>query len=57
MKGQTFRIGNSTIIMRESTPKEEDIRKFDDVCNELFAGKSECFYTKEETKEMNHRKI
>ena len=53
MKGRTFKIGNSTIIIRESTPKEEDIRKCYDVCNELFSGRPECFYTKEETKIKN----
>ncbi len=25
MKGQTFKIGNTTIIVRETTPKEEDM--------------------------------
>lgn len=53
MKGQTFKIGNATIIVRDSTPKEDDIRRCYDVCNELFAGKPECFYTKEEVKEKN----
>lgn len=56
MKGQTFKIGNTTIIVRDSTPKEENIRKCYDVCNELFRGKSECFYTKNETKEKNRAK-
>ena len=53
MKGQTFKLGNTTIIIRETTPKEEDIRRCYDVCNELFRGRPECFYTKEETKELN----
>lgn len=53
MKGQTFKLGNTTIIIRETTPKEEDIRRCYDVCNELFRGRPECFYTREETKELN----
>lgn len=53
MKGRTFKIGNTTIIVRETTPREEDIRRCYDVCNELFAGKPECFYTREETREKN----
>lgn len=56
MKGQTFKIGNSTIIVRESTPKEEDIRKCYDICNELFRGNPDCFYTAEEIKEKNKEK-
>lgn len=53
MKRQTFKIGNTTIIVRETTPKEEDIRKCYDMCNELFRGRAECFYTMEETKAKN----
>ena len=53
MKAQTFKLGNTTIIVRETTPKEEDIRRCYDVCNELFRGNPECFYTREETKELN----
>lgn len=53
MEARTFKIGNSTIIIRESTPNEQDIRRCFDVCNELFRGKSECFYTREETREKN----
>lgn len=53
MKSQTFKIGNTTIIVRERTPREEDIRKCYDVCNELFRGMEECFYTKNETRDKN----
>lgn len=53
MKGQTFKSGNATIIVHDSIPKEEDIRKCYDICNELFAGKHECFYTKKEVEEKN----
>lgn len=53
MKGQTFKIGSTTIVVRETTPKEDDIRRCYDVCNELFRGREECFYTKEETREKN----
>ena len=45
MKGQTFKIGSTTIVVRETTPKEDDIRRCYDVCNELFRGREECFYT------------
>lgn len=53
MKGMTFKIGNTTIIVRETIPREEDIKRCYDVCNELFAGRPECFYTREETREKN----
>lgn len=53
MKGQTFKIGNTTIIVRENTPDEEDIRRCYDVCNELFRGVEGCFYTKNETRDKN----
>lgn len=53
MKGQTFKIGNATIIVRDSIPREEDIRRCYDVCNELFRDKPDCFYTKEEVEEKN----
>lgn len=53
MEARTLKIGNSTIIIRESTPNEQDIRRCFDVCNELFRGKPECFYTREETREKN----
>ena len=55
MKGQTFMLGNTKITVRENTPKEEDIRSLYDVCNELFRGKPEYFYTREETKAMNKK--
>lgn len=53
MKGQTFNIGNTTIIIRENIPNESDIRKCYDVCNELFRGNEECFYKKNETRDIN----
>ncbi len=53
MKGQTIKIGNTTIIIRENTPDESDIRKCYDVCNELFRGNENCFYTKSETRDKN----
>lgn len=53
MKGQTFKSGNTTVIIRESTPNEADIKRCYDVCNELFSGNAECFYTREEIKERN----
>lgn len=53
MEAKTFKIGNTTIIIRATTPREIDIKKCYDICNELFAGKSECFYTKEETRQKN----
>ncbi|MDB2100561.1 MULTISPECIES: hypothetical protein [Clostridium] len=53
MKGQTFKIGNTTIIIRETTPNEDDIRRCYDVCNEIFRDRPECFYTREETREKN----
>lgn len=53
MKGKTFKIGNTTIIIRETVAKEEDIKRCYDVCNELFRDKKECFYTTEETKKKN----
>lgn len=53
MKGQTFKIGNTTIIIRESVPYEGDIKRCYDVCNELFRGKPECFHTRSETKNKN----
>lgn len=53
MEAKTFKIGNTTIIIRATTPREIDIKKCYDICNELFAGKSECFYTREETREKN----
>jgi hypothetical protein len=55
MKGQTFKLGNTTIIVRNNTPKEEDIRKCYDVCNELFRGYDDCFYTREETAAKNRK--
>lgn len=53
MKGQTFKIGNTTIIIHESVPNEENIRRCYDVCNELFRGKPDCFYTRDETRNKN----
>ena len=53
MKGQTFKIGNTTIIIRESVPNEANIKRCYDVCNELFGGKPECFYTTDETRKKN----
>lgn len=55
MKGQTFKLGNTTIIIRENIPKEEDIIRCYDVCNELFRDYPECFYTREETKALNKK--
>lgn len=53
MERQSFKIGNTTIIIRENTPDETDIRRCYDVCNELFRGIEECFYTKNETRDKN----
>lgn len=53
MKGQTFEIGNTTIIIHENIPNEADIIKCYDVCNELFRGNEDCFYTKSETRDEN----
>ena len=53
MEAKTFKIGNTTIIIRATTPREIDIKKCYDICNELFTGKSECFYTREETRQKN----
>lgn len=53
MKRQSFKIGNTTIIIRENTPDVADVRRCYDVCNELFRGIDECFYTKNETRNKN----
>lgn len=53
MKGQTFKIGNTTIIIRESITNEANIKRCYDACNELFRGNPECFYTRDETSKKN----
>ena len=38
-------------VYRPETPKKEDLKRLYDVCNKIFK-KKECFYTKEEVKEL-----
>lgn len=38
-------------INRPETPKKEDLKRLYDVCNKIFK-KKECFYTREEVKEL-----
>lgn len=38
-------------VHRPETPKKEDLKRLYDVCNKIFK-KKECFYTKEEVKEL-----
>lgn len=42
-------------VYRPEMPKREDLKKLYDVCNKIFS-KSECFYTKEETKKLKEDK-
>lgn len=53
MKAMSFKIGNTTVKVLESTPNEDKIRELYELCNEIFADKPEYFYTREETKKMN----
>lgn len=38
-------------VHRPEAPKKEDLKRLYDVCNKIFK-KKECFYTKEEIKEL-----
>lgn len=53
MKAMSFKIGNTTVKVLESTPNEDKIRELYELCNEIFADKPECFYTREETRKLN----
>lgn len=53
MKAMSFKIGNTTVKVLESTPNEDKIRELYELCNEIFADNPECFYTREETRKLN----
>lgn len=53
MNAMSFKLGNTTIKVLESTPNESKIRELYELCNQIFADKPECFYTREETRKLN----
>lgn len=42
-------------VNRPEKPKKDDLVKLYDICNKIF-NKKECFYTKEEVKELKEDK-
>lgn len=49
-----MKVGRTRVTVRRPlVPKEEDLIRLYDTCNELFRGRPECFYTPEQTKEKN----
>lgn len=49
-----MKVGRTRVTVRRPlVPKEEDLIRLYDTCNEIFRGRPECFYTPEQTKEKN----